>query len=344
LKSGIVLVGSLQLAVLSGCNRDEIHAYRVPKEAEVPAAAATNPAQQTATATQVTWEVPQGWQEVETTSTMRIATFKASNGLEVAVTAFPGDVGGLVANVNRWRGQVGLDPTDEQGIEDSIVRNNGVDVIVVDVLGSGKRLIGTIIDVHDGKTWFVKLLGATDQLEEVKEDLVQFSTSFHIHNHNTDHTLSSSGSESTTQSNLQSPTTIKRASDWVQPAEWAAEENSSSILMEAYTSQSGGRITLTALIGPGGGMLGNINRWRAQLGLPIVGSVSEINLKDLGEGAVFVDFTSPDESGRMAAGIMPVGNQTLFFKLTGTVSAVEAELARFETFIQAYEIGRQGQP
>ena len=29
---------------------------------------------------------------------------------EIAVTVFPGNVGGLTANVNRWRGQIGLAP------------------------------------------------------------------------------------------------------------------------------------------------------------------------------------------------------------------------------------------
>jgi hypothetical protein len=29
---------------------------------------------------------------------------------EVTVSAFPGDTGGLLANLNRWRGQIGLEP------------------------------------------------------------------------------------------------------------------------------------------------------------------------------------------------------------------------------------------
>ena len=35
---------------------------------------------------------------------------------ELAVTHFPGDVGGDLANVNRWRQQIGLEPIDEAAL------------------------------------------------------------------------------------------------------------------------------------------------------------------------------------------------------------------------------------
>src|ERR1035437_5601990 len=59
------------------------------------------------------WSVPKDW-EVGNGSAMRRATFvvKGSEGqsAEVVVSSFPGDVGGLVANINRWRSQIGLGP------------------------------------------------------------------------------------------------------------------------------------------------------------------------------------------------------------------------------------------
>src|SRR5688572_31734231 len=62
------------------------------------------------------WKVPAGWRQDARQRPMRFATFLIGEGdaaVEVAVSQFPGDVGGLLANVNRWRGQVGLAPVTE---------------------------------------------------------------------------------------------------------------------------------------------------------------------------------------------------------------------------------------
>jgi len=348
LKLGVVLMGCTYLTLTSGCNREEIHAYRVPKADTIASPQATQPqAQQPQQAAepQVSWSAPAGWQEVETTSSMRIATYNTANGLEVAVTAFPGDVGGLIANINRWRGQVGLDPTDEQGVEEEIERLADTNVIIVDIDGTDSRLLGSIINVGDGQTWFTKVIGPAESVGEIKADLAAFSKTFHIHTHDHDHGAEQPVQQPPANTPVETePEILATTSGWSKPAEWTVEENASSILMAAYQSDSGARITLTSLVGEGGGILGNINRWRGQLGLPMVDSLSELELRDLGDGAVFVDIISSDEAGRMGAGIVPAGAQTLFFKLTGTVPAVEAELVRFEEFINAYRAGNRGEP
>lgn len=353
---GTVLVGCAPLVLLAGCDRSEIHSYRVDREfegstASVGEIAEAQPSQ--AESPGVIWSVPAGWQEVETTSSMRIATFRAANGQEVAVTAFPGDVGGLLANVNRWRGQVGLDPTDEQGVIPHLTRLEGANVIIVDIPGEAVRLVGSIIQVGDGQTWFVKTIGESDMVEPLMEDLAAFSASFHIHDSHEGHDHASHAEETPApdpapESNADSvedaASSDQHPSDWAQPAEWTVEEGASSILMAAYLSESGGRITLTSLMGEGGGVLGNINRWRDQLGLPVMASLDEMEMKDLGNGALLVDLVAPDQSGRMAAGIVPADGHTLFFKLTGSVDAVEAELDRFEAYIDAEGLGKAGTP
>lgn len=349
LKKSILVMGCLQFAFIGGCKREEIHAYRAPKETNTasrfgvmptPQAPSGTMHQQESGADGVAWTVPPGWVETETTNAMRIATYTAPNGTEVAITAFPGDVGGLVANVNRWRGQVGLEPTDEQGMMDQLARLkgvDGVDVIIVDLQGD-QRLIGTVINVNDGKTWFVKAMGESEIIEPNKIDIVRFSSTFHTHGENGEHGMNPAASTQPAAASTQSPI------DWSKPEEWTAEANASSMLLEAYQSQSGARITMTSLLGDGGGVLGNVNRWRGQLGLPLLGAVDELDLVDLGNSAVSVDLLSTDGSSRMVAGIVPVGNQTLFFKLTGTHDAVETELARFDAYVQAYNTGRPGAP
>lgn len=333
LKVGMVGVGCASLIFAAGCQREEIHAYRVPREVNraaptIPQAPAKGAESYASDESDVAWTIPSTWHEIETTADMRIATFHTGSELEAAVTAFPGDVGGLVANVNRWRGQVGLDSTDEQGIEEHIERLEGVDVIVVDIQGADQRLLGTVIDVGDGQTWFVKVIGAADVVEKIKDDLIAFSKSFHIHRRE-------GGSPAGQPSGEMSAGT---PSQWEPPAQWSVDPDMSPILMAAYFAQGGARITLTSLTGEGGGMLSNINRWRGQVGLAQVSSLDEQPSRDLGMGALLVDLVSSDGASRIVAGIVPLGEQSLYFKLTGSESQVEEELERFDAFINGVAI------
>jgi len=60
----------------------------------------------------VTWTLPSGWSEQkgqgDRKSTLRFG--REEPLLEVSITSFPGDAGGLQPNLNRWRGQLGLPP------------------------------------------------------------------------------------------------------------------------------------------------------------------------------------------------------------------------------------------
>ena len=72
------------------------------------------------------WSVPENWIE-GAKSSMRLASFSASysNGTaDFSITNFSGDGGGLKANVNRWRKQLGLDPQSEEMINKLVVIQN----------------------------------------------------------------------------------------------------------------------------------------------------------------------------------------------------------------------------
>ena len=59
-------------------------------------------------AVEVSWTTPDGWQE-QPGGGARIATFLVE-GRECTITAFPGDVGGTIANLQRWLGQIQAQP------------------------------------------------------------------------------------------------------------------------------------------------------------------------------------------------------------------------------------------
>jgi hypothetical protein len=110
------------------------------------------------------WQAPAGWVLDPAASSMRFATFRithsdGSKG-EIAVTHFPGDVGGDLENVNRWLGQVGLPRVDQAGYAAlvSTVTAGPKKLSFVDLKGAKTRM-ATGWTRHGPETWFFKLTG-----------------------------------------------------------------------------------------------------------------------------------------------------------------------------------------
>jgi len=91
---------------------------------------------------------------------MRKATFKAS-GAEISVIVLAGTAGGDLANVNRWRGQIGLSALDDAGLaaDSERIESKAGPVLFIDHAGGGKRVSGGIL-TSGGQTWFFKLMGS----------------------------------------------------------------------------------------------------------------------------------------------------------------------------------------
>lgn len=198
------------LLALGACHDPKVTTYRVPKEADqgvanadaqVPAMAAAPaedphanaaptaapagmPAQPHAVASgaSLTWTAPTGWQSKQVGS-MRKATYELSGPAgataELAISAFPGDVGGESANVNRWRGQVGLNPLSDADAAAAIQRieANGLKIGVVDLVDTSAadpvHMLGAMVP-FDGSTWFFKLLGPDATVAPQKPAFVAF--------------------------------------------------------------------------------------------------------------------------------------------------------------------------
>lgn len=118
--------------------------------------------------------LPDGWSSEEG-SGMRLATVKIGAESECSLITLRGDGGGLVPNVNRWRGQMGQDDLSEDEVEAlPRVPMFGRLVPVVRIEGDSKPMRGNqITDALmlaaicelDGETLFVKLVGPRAELE-----------------------------------------------------------------------------------------------------------------------------------------------------------------------------------
>jgi hypothetical protein len=130
------------------------------------------------------WTVPSGWQAVPP-SQFLLAQYLVQDGdarAEVNISELAGEGGGLLANLNRWRGQLGLPPIAQEDdfskMVDSVVVPGGQGELV-DMTGTNSktgqpsRLIGVVLP-QAGQTWFYKLMGDPKLVAAQKDAFVKF--------------------------------------------------------------------------------------------------------------------------------------------------------------------------
>lgn len=119
------------------------------------------------------WELPEGWSEIEATP-MRIGNFRldASDESECYVAVLTGAAGGVEANVNRWRRQMGqsdLAPEEIAALPSMEALGNQATLVEIPGAFTGmdgrqqsdSLLLGLICPMDDG-TLFVKMTGPKD--------------------------------------------------------------------------------------------------------------------------------------------------------------------------------------
>ncbi|MEM9064091.1 MAG: hypothetical protein AAGB51_01220 [Planctomycetota bacterium] len=107
--------------------------------------------------------IPDSWTMDPEPRQMRIATFlipDVDGEIELAVTRFPGRVGGDLANVNRWRRQMGLDSVTHTELESVLARfeSRGFDGYETRIQSdSGVLLAAAVYEQSEDRTWFVRV-------------------------------------------------------------------------------------------------------------------------------------------------------------------------------------------
>lgn len=153
------------------------------EEERSPSAAPANPFR---------WTTPEGWQEQPSTRMRAVnLTFGPEGEGECYLTALPGGGGGLAANVNRWRRQMGLDELEEEAIAALPTQSLlGAPATFVDFEGTftpmgadeplpGYRLLG-LIQEHSGFMFFVKMTGPAELVAENESAFEAFCASLGI--------------------------------------------------------------------------------------------------------------------------------------------------------------------
>ena len=132
------------------------------------------------------WTLPKGWTETPG-SGMRFATLTppGPGKAELSVVVLPGPAGGELANVNRWRGQIGLAPIDEKalGLARKTVKSKAGPVSLYDFTSEGQlqtRMVTGLLSTRDGNTWFLKLVGEAVPVGKAKPDFMRLLEALHL--------------------------------------------------------------------------------------------------------------------------------------------------------------------
>ncbi len=320
------------LLALGGCRKPEITTYTAPKDPPPaigsPAMSAANLPPSATPAPAIRWVLPPGWTD-QGANNIRLGnilvTGPNNQRAEMTVTRFEGDVGGQLANVNRWRNQLQLPPIDDAALSAVIIHRDypaghmdAVDIVSDAPLGSSTFKTRTLVAwlPQTGATWFFKLTGDDELVASQRDAFSAFLTSvqFSAAPANATSTSTPSGplpeghppidgspSVSTppaqpapaasgpmTMANSTLPASAVSsgtALTWSAPSSWT--EKPLGPIRKGSFAISDADLSITAFPGDVGGLLANLNRWRGELQL------EPITTADLPTATVTVPSADP---------------------------------------------------
>ena len=363
-------VAAALVFMMAGCGRDNVKVYKVdssdalvtPPPAASPATMPDGlPVPDNSGQPKLKYTLPAGWKEKALTQ-LRVASFEISeNGKTADVSVIPLGAmsGGDAANVNRWRGQVGQAPLDEDALTKLAekVEAAGQPADLYDIAGTSpgsgdaERIIGTILH-SDTATWYFKMSGDANLAEKQKGSFIAFLKSVEFNK------LAAPSSMDLSQlppshpaipgmdSAAQTPPAADAAGKptWKVPVDWQ-EGQLAQFLVAKFVIGSGdasAAVNVSSLAGDGGGRLPNINRWRGQLGQPPATDADIAALPTVdatGVKATLVDITGTDarsgKPARLVGVIVPLGGQTWFYKLMGDANVVAQQKDALIKFVQS---------
>jgi hypothetical protein len=343
------LIGGL--TILSGCNDEEpVAAYSVPKEPAKPAqsTAAAAPRQGGSVPQ---WTVPAGWKPLPA-SGMRFAAFAITDDTPpVTLTVIPLPSSPLLANVNRWEGELGLPHSNEAGL-DKVVQHidaNGAHIDLVDLTGPEspdkprQRMLAALIE-NQGKTWFFKAVGPAEKMAAQKDNFENLlkSVKFGDAPAVADAPAPSQTLQPPQQQSQQAPKAGLTA--WTKPQAWRQDEKPRAmreLTFFAGPDDAPAEVIVSRMGGSFGGLLANINRWRQQVGLGPVSSEKDqpaTMMQFDGGAAALFDMSGSGANGKAMRQIVvmtPRKDGVWFFKILGPSETVEKQKPTFDEFLKS---------
>lgn len=318
----------------SGCGRGEVRVYNVPKE-RVPGAP---------------WTVPAGWEQREAGG-MRLARFavRGASDASADVSVIPLNLNASQADiVNVWREQIKLPPLDEAALAGQAkkVAVGSASAELFDMVSdepvlddkSKARVLVALLQ-NENTTWILKMSGPDELVRAQKPEFLSFLES-----------VRPDELSAYKPAPLRMPSGGERAPsaarpEWTVPSGWKEIPNPQMLLAKfRVTGTDGASVDVNVSVeqGDGGGLLGNINRWRGQLGLApadaaeLAKLTTDIKLPD--GNAALVEFSGTNamngQPARIIGAVVSRDGQTWFYKLMGHEPLAVREREAFLKFFQ----------
>jgi hypothetical protein len=316
------------------------------------------------------WTLPAGWQ-AQAGSGMRAATILVAGTppMEMSVTALPwqGAPGELLSNVNRWRGQMQLPPTDESGLADCTreLKAGDATLTVVDLSGQFQNtMTPPFAGGAGGAPPFAGGAATPPAASSATGNAPAGAAPVETQNQSAlppGHPPIQGQGVMQGQGMMALPAAAQTAAPFKfeLPAGWEQRPASGMRKAEFRISRDGKTATLTAIDFPAdaGPMMAdpiaNVKRWRGEIGLPDL-SNEELakTIEAIQVGSADAKFVSaiPDPSqanqsqaqeGTLAA-MVTHGNTIWFLKLRGDRELVASERDNFKKFLASVEFDGAG--
>ena len=172
----------------AACSEEpSVQKYRVSKTPvpESSSAGVSGSAGVTDTGLPFTWVGPSGWEEGKTSS-MRLASYNVpmagGETGDFSLVQLGGGAGGTMANINRWRGQVGLEPaTPEELAEVAHLHNTEqgqqyLHITQINEANPSSAIIAGIFE-QPGYVLFAKLAASRGGVQEAQDSFEAFCNS-----------------------------------------------------------------------------------------------------------------------------------------------------------------------
>lgn len=261
------------------------------------------------------WDRPENWTE-KPGNEFRFATLvieSATGPLELSVSPLPTGKEDfqdqLLANVNRWRGQMQVAPLDAAQLKKATLE----------------------LDVNDLKVWLVNIEGKLGA-----RGMGEGGMGGHPP---TGRPASGAGAADAGRSSSLPELPFQ----FQLPKGWSRKPAGPMRMAEFQVSDGDKTITISVSIA-GGDRLANVNRWRGQIGMdPIEEAALRESLRQIAVGSLpgeYVELVGPntDKPAQAIFGVIaPSGDRQWFFKLQGDAELSRREQGRFEEFVKSVQ-------
>ncbi len=295
------------------------------------------------------WQAPEAWKELEK-SQFRQANFEVPGGVACWLTILSGGGGGLLANINRWRVELGLEPVDQDAADAMPQRAllGGQATLLAADGGyrgeSGQRMLA--VARIEEEAVFVKMVGPREAVVAARPDFDRFCDSLRRGGARPPAAHQKPAAAKPTAKPTAKPSVAAASGhyaplklNWMRPDGWGqGEERQMRIATFFPTGHPEAECTLTNFMGS---VADNLNRWREQLGSTPL-SAAEIEALEkipmLGQQVALLEIAGPYsggmsgepiDEGYLLGVVCPIESGNLFVKMIGPAAVLRAEKARF---------------